>query len=216
MFKDKGKSLIIILFYLLLFLAFFLIKNKDQKDNKLINQLSLSQNLEENSIVEENYQASSPEDEEIYIHISGNVNYPGLVKMKAGQRLFDAIELAGGMTENADIDQINLSLILNDQDKIYIPAKGEIANFIQETASSLVNINTASKEELTSLSGIGDKTAEKIINYRQKTPFSKKEDLMNVPGIGENKYKEIEDNITIQKERQWQTKKILLTPLNLP
>lgn len=197
MFKDKGKSLIIILFYLLLFLAFFLIKNKDQKDNKLINQLSLSQNLEENSIVEENYQASSPEDEEIYIHISGNVNYPGLVKMKAGQRLFDAIELAGGMTENADIDQINLSLILNDQDKIYIPAKGEIANFIQETASSLVNINTASKEELTSLSGIGDKTAEKIINYRQKTPFSKKEDLMNVPGIGENKYKEIEDNITI-------------------
>lgn len=197
MFKDKGKSLIIILFYLLLFLAFFLIKNKDQKDNQLVNQLSLSQTLEENPSVEENYQAKSQEDEEIYIHISGKVNYPGLVKMKAGQRLFDAIELAGGMTEDADIDQINLSLILNDQDKIYIPAKGEIVSFIQGTASSLVNINTASKEELTSLSGIGDKTAEKIINYRQKTPFSKKEDLMNVPGIGENKYKEIEDNITI-------------------
>ncbi|WP_054251986.1 helix-hairpin-helix domain-containing protein [Neofamilia massiliensis] len=197
MFKDKGKSLLIILFYLLLFLAFFLIKNKNQSESKLTNQLSLSQNLEENPIVEENNQSSESENEDIYIHISGNVNYPGLVKMKAGQRLFDAIELAGGMTEEADIDQINLSLILNDQDKIYIPAKGEIANFIQEPATTLVNINTASKEELTSLSGIGDKTAEKIINYRQKTPFSKKEDLMNVPGIGENKYKEIEDNITI-------------------
>lgn len=197
MFKDKGKSLIIILFYLLLFLVFFLIKNRDQNNNQLTNQLSLSQNLDTNPIAEESNKESNLEDEEIYIHISGNVNYPGLIKMKAGQRLFDAIELAGGMTEEADIDQINLSLILNDQDKIYIPAKGELASFVQGPSSDLVNINTASKEELISLSGIGDKTAEKIINYRQQSPFSKKEDLMNVPGIGENKYKEIEDKITI-------------------
>lgn len=197
MFKDKGKSLIIILFYLLLFLIFFLIKDRDHSDNQITNQLSLSQNLEANQIAEEIKTESKLEGEEIYIHISGSVNYPGLIKMKAGQRLFDAIDLAGGMTEEADIDQINLSLILNDQDKIYIPAKGELASFVQGPSSDLVNINTASKEELISLSGIGDKTAEKIINYRQQSPFSKKEDLMKVPGIGENKYKEIEDKITI-------------------
>lgn len=197
MFKDKGKSLIIILFYLLLFLIFFLIKNRDHSDNQITNQLSLSQNLDANQIAEESKTESKLEDEEIYIHISGNVNYPGLIKMKAGQRLFDAIDLAGGMTEEADIDQINLSLILNDQDKIYIPAKRELASFVQGPSSDLVNINTASKEELISLPGIGDKTAEKIINYRQQSPFSKKEDLLNVPGIGENKYKEIEDKITI-------------------
>lgn len=197
MFKDKGKSLIIILFYLLLFLIFFLIKNRDHSDNQITNQLSLSQNLDANQLAEESKTESKLEGEEIYIHISGSVNYPGLIKMKAGQRLFDAIDLAGGMTEEADIDQINLSLILNDQDKIYIPAKGELASFVQGPSSDLVNINTASKEELISLSGIGDKTAEKIINYRQQSPFSKKEDLMNVPGIGENKYKEIEDKITI-------------------
>ena len=112
------------------------------------------------------------ENEEITIHIIGEVKYPGIVILKSGQRIVDAIEAAGGETEEADLNKLNLAQLLNDGDKIY---------------------------ELTSLPGIGESTAQKIIDYRkQNGKFKTIEDLKNVSGIGESKFDNIKDKITVR------------------
>lgn len=201
MLKNNKRTIIIILFYLFLFAIFYFVNNSDS-DSSIKNKLSFSssENSDEDDIVIDSKVENerTEEVEDIYIHISGQVNYPGLLKLKKGQRLYEAIELAGGMTEHADIDQINLSLVLNDQDKVYIPSIGEISKFLETNNNTeIININTATKEQLMMLSGIGEKTADSIIQYREENVFTKIEDLMNVPGIGETKFKKIEKNITI-------------------
>lgn len=190
--SDKKHIGIIILIYILLFLFFYFFKSNNE--NTFVNQLSQSPNTE---VQIENEEVLIEEEEEIFIHISGEVNYPGLIKLSKGQRLYEAIDIAGGMTEKADLNQINLSLVLNDQDKVYIPSKDENVNFIQTNSTPLININTASKEELMTLSGIGEKTANSIIEYREKNGFNKIEDIMNVPGIGEQKFLQIQEHINI-------------------
>ena len=190
--SDKKRIGIIILIYILLFLFFYFFKSNNE--NTFVNQLSQSPDTE---VQIENEEVLIEEEEEIFIHISGEVNYPGLIKLSKGQRLYEAIDIAGGMTEKADLNQINLSLALNDQDKVYIPSKDENVNFIQTNSTPLININTASKEELMTLSGIGEKTANSIIEYREKNGFNKIEDIMNVPGIGEQKFLQIQEHINI-------------------
>ena len=141
------------------------------------------------------------EKEEITIHIIGEVKYPGIVILKSGQRIVDAIEAAGGETEEADLNKLNLAQILNDGDKIYVPNKtDEIEDYKDTTGeSSTVNLNTATLEELTSLPGIGESTAQKIIDYRrQNGKFKAIEDLKNVSGIGESKFDNIKDKITVR------------------
>lgn len=190
--SDKKRIGIIILIYILLFLFFYFFKSNNE--NTFVNQFSQSPDTE---VQIENEEVLIEEEEEIFIHISGEVNYPGLIKLSKGQRLYEAIDIAGGMTEKADLNQINLSLVLNDQDKVYIPSKDENVNFIQTNSTPLININTASKEELMTLSGIGEKTANSIIEYREKNGFNKIEDIMNVPGIGEQKFLQIQEHINI-------------------
>ncbi len=143
------------------------------------------------------------EDEYIYVHIEGCVNNPGLIKTKYGTRLFELIEEAGGETEDADLTRINLSSIVNDEQKIVIPAKVVVNNENNneennKEESGVVNINTADKEKLTTLTGIGESTAEKIIKYREENGyFNSIEDIMNVSGIGESKFNSIKDDITV-------------------
>lgn len=140
------------------------------------------------------------EDEEITIHIIGEVKYPGIVILKSGQRIVDAIEAAGGETEEADLNKLNLAQLLNDGDKIYVPNKAdEIEDYKDTTGkSSTVNLNTATLEELTSLPGIGKSTAQKIIDYRkQNGKFKVIEDLKNVSGIGESKFDNIKEKIIV-------------------
>lgn len=189
--KEK-RFLYIILIYVIMFAAFLLIKKKKANLN-LSQQLDLSQNTNGSLVEIENAGVS----DEIYVHISGEVHYPGLVKLEKGQRLFEAIEIAGGMTDMADVNQINLSIILSDEDKIYIPKKGENSEFLTTNSQPLININTGSKEELMTLTGIGEKTAESIIEYRSKNRFEKIEDLKKVNGIGDQKFENIKDKITI-------------------
>lgn len=153
------------------------------------------------AVTQENEEVTEEENEEITIHIIGEVKYPGIVILKSGQRIVDAIEAAGGETEEADLNKLNLAQILNDGDKIYVPNKtDEIEDYKDTTGeSSTVNLNTATLEELTSLPGIGESTAQKIIDYRkQNGKFKTVEDLKNVSGIGESKFDNIKDKITVR------------------
>lgn len=150
------------------------------------------------------------ENKVILIHISGAVVKPGLIELPNGSRLIDAINAAGGSNPEADLNQVNLSRKISDEERIHIPKLGESAEILpllsqnppMESSGSLeqtskININTADKDQLMSLPGVGEKTADKIIMYRQTTPFTAIEDLMEVPGIGEKKFSELKDQISI-------------------
>ncbi len=141
------------------------------------------------------------EEEYIYVHIEGCVHEPGLIKAIKGIRLYELIELAGGETEEADLSKVNLASIVTDAQKIYIPQKIIYVETDEGISSiskdGIVNINTATSNELQTLSGIGPSMAARIIDYREKEGyFTKPEDIMNVSGIGEAKYNRIKDKIT--------------------
>lgn len=150
------------------------------------------------------------EEKMIYIDVGGEVNSPGLYCLPEGSRVNDAIIIAGGTTEMADLSEVNLAYILSDALKITIPKKenqvkkkkaviSKSINVSSNTSidSGKININTASKEQLKTLSGIGDSTADKIIKYREENgSFNNTDELKKVSGIGESKYNKIADNIT--------------------
>ena len=147
------------------------------------------------------------QEETITVHITGEIKYPGVVVLKNGDRIVDAIEAAGGETENADLDRVNLAYVLNDGDKIYIPNKNEeeeksniitTENEIGQEKKVTININTATLEELIKLPGIGEATANKIIEYRkQNGKFQNIEELKNVPGIGNSKFENLKNEIRV-------------------
>ncbi len=147
----------------------------------------------------------SKNDDRIGVYISGEVKNTGVYYLKKDSRITDLINICGGLTEEADVSKINPAQKLNDSDKIIIPKKEENLNTesIEDTNESdinvqeKININTATKDELTSLNGIGEATANKIINYRNKNKFKEIEDIMNVPGIGEAKFSNIKDYICV-------------------
>ncbi len=139
----------------------------------------------------------------VCVHVCGSVNHPGVYYLEEGARIHEAVELAGGMTENAAGDVINLAEIVSDGEKIYIPSEEEVAEGFsvtdpQEADDGLVNINTASLDELKKLPGIGDIKAEAIIAYREEAGrFDSIEDIMNVSGIKDSSYEQIKDYIKV-------------------
>lgn len=148
----------------------------------------------------------------VFIHVAGQVKNPGVYELQFGARVIDAVNMAGGPLDEADLDSLNLAKKLNDEEKVYVPKKGEsmpvsnnpataTANFSTSSAPAnlhKININTAGLEELKSLPGIGDVLAERIIEYRNANgPFKKIEDIMNVEKIGPKTFENIKDKITI-------------------
>ena len=142
------------------------------------------------------------------VYISGEINKPGVYQIKDGDRLEDLINEAGGLTDKASDKTLNLAQRLDDQMKIYIPNIDEenslenidpnqSASQSPSKTSELININTASKEELMTLPNIGDKRADSIIEYRNANKFEKIEDIKNVTGIGDKFYEALKDLITI-------------------
>lgn len=139
-------------------------------------------------------------EDNIIIDISGEIKNPGIYKMKGKVRLYEIIDKAGGLKEEANINSINQARYVKDGEKIIIPSSRNSQGMDKESISNennLVNINTASKEELLELPGIGEVTAEKIINYRDNNNFTKIEDLKNVNGIGTATYNKLKDLICV-------------------
>ncbi len=151
----------------------------------------------------------------IYVHVCGCVNNPGVYALTEEARVVDAVEAAGGLTLDADVTAVNLAVILEDEMRVYIPALSEAKEShlpVLSDASgndysldgqllaqtTLVNINTATVEQLTQLSGIGALRAADIIEYRNTYGnFDSIEDLMKVSGIKEGVFEKIKDQITV-------------------
>ena len=137
----------------------------------------------------------------IYVHICGEVNNPGVYELAEGSRIFEAVEAAGGFTEEAAQASLNLAQVISDEEQIVILTQDEAAEKARqerEQAAGIVNLNTASKEQLMTLTGIGESRAEDILRYRQESGgFQAIEEIMNVPGIKESAYLKIKDSITV-------------------
>ncbi len=143
----------------------------------------------------------------IGIHIGGQVKNPGFIWIEEGKRLYDALNYIGGALPEADLDMVNLSKILSDEEKIYIPQKGEdvsidMIEYSGTSGSAInkkININTASEAELSTLPGIGPALSKRIIDHRDSMGlFKSAEDIRDVSGIGEKRYDDIKDLITIK------------------
>lgn len=154
---------------------------------------------ERNALLSDEQKEESPEPQEIYVHVTGCVKRPGLYQCPVGTRVADVVDLAGGFTEEADVDYVNLAKKVRDEEKIHVPKPGETPVEVSETANggvTLININTASSKELEEIPGVGEKTAQRIIEYREIQPFGALEDIKNVPGIGDKKFEEMKNYIT--------------------
>ena len=141
--------------------------------------------------------------EKIFVHVCGAVNQPGVYEMLEGNRVFEAIELAGGFAEEAHQRAINLADKVIDGQQVFVPNHEEAATMPSQTAttqveSSLININTADVTRLQELSGIGEAKAQEILSYREKNGlFENIEEIQNVSGIGAKLYERIKENITV-------------------
>ena len=172
---------------------------------------------EESQIMDSNIQESKTEEEEelVIVHVTGEVKKPGVVRVKEGSRVEDIVKAAGGLTENADISNINLAYVVEDGTKIRIPSTDDekqeeyITQSIGEgiimqeesnnSRGSIVNINTANETELEELPGIGASIAGRIIEYRNKNgKFKSIEDIKNVTGIGDSKFEKIKESIRVK------------------
>lgn len=141
----------------------------------------------------------------VAVHVSGAVARPGVYELPEGSRANDAIAAAGGALEDADPNALNLARVLSDGEQVVVPTvqESEQQDYADATGqtsglSGKVNINTASAEQLDTLPGVGESTAQKIIDDREENgPFSSPEDLKRVSGIGEKKYEDLADLITV-------------------
>ena len=162
--------------------------------------------------------------EYVYVHVCGQVVSPGVYQLLKGRRVYEAVDLAGGCTEKGAPDCLNMAQEVTDGMKIQVPDEETARRLLEEQSAGagliqpsetglggigaaggqgtqpqpLVNLNTASKEQLMTLAGIGESRAEDIIRYREEYGgFQKIEDIMKVSGIKEAAFQKIKDSITV-------------------
>lgn len=136
----------------------------------------------------------------IMVHVAGAVNRPGLYRLSPDARVNDAIKAAGGATAEGDVNALNLAEKVKDGQKLTVPNRSASAQTANQntTGTAIVNINTASKETLMTLPGIGEVLAQNIIDYRTKNgPFSSTEEIKEVNRIGDKLYEQLKDRISV-------------------
>lgn len=189
----------VILIFIIVYMLFFKYDDFIVKDNDF-------QTIEDDIVMGNVSKNMEREISKIKVHITGEVKNSGIYELDEGARISDIIEKAGGITSEADLSKVNLAYQISDGQKIIIPSikQEDIGNYIIENSGENVlqeekngkdlkiNINTASVSDLMALPGVGKTTAEKIINYRNENgKFKNIEDIKNVSGIGESKYKQL-------------------------
>lgn len=146
------------------------------------------------------------EDATVFVYVCGAVETPGVYELQADARVFEAIRAAGGVTAEAAPDMVNQAEVITDGEQIYVPTAGEMQaqglgvgeTGAKGTDNGKVNINTASEEELMTLTGIGEAKAAAILKYREEHGrFESIEELMEIEGIKEGVFGKIKDDITI-------------------
>ena len=210
---NQKKLIFVIAVIIVAIIIYIIIQKQNNQLESSILENELIPYTEENNTIEKT--EINTQENEIIIHITGAINKEGVYTLKENSRISDAIDLAEGLREDADTSKINLAYPLEDGMKINIPSindknTNETEIYIstemetgnnkkEETINKKININTATKEELDTLPGIGESTAQKIINYRKENgKFSNIEEIKEVSGIGESKFEDIKDLIYCQ------------------
>jgi competence protein ComEA len=149
----------------------------------------------------------SPSPVVFVIHVAGWVRRPGVYELEQGDRVIDAIEAAGGPRRGAELDALNLAALVADAQQILVPKKAPAggraaappgAGGSSESPAGLVNLNTATAEELETLPGIGPVLASSIVEHREQNgPFTSVDQLLDVSGIGEQRLADIRDLVTV-------------------
>ena len=176
------------------------------KDEESLEELSVSaesETEEEGAVPQEEQEPA----ETVYVYVCGAVNAPGVYELKKDARVFEAITLAGGMTAEAAPEAVSQASTVADGEQIYVPTVREVQmqgsgveDIVTGNAdvSGKININTAGKEELMTLTGIGEAKAQSILDYREEHgQFGSIEDLMLIEGIKEGVFNKIKEDITI-------------------
>ena len=225
-FNKKNKIIIILGVLIIISLGIYFVYSKTDETQFFSYEDGIENTKDENNKSENNELNNKNEEKnKIVIDICGSIANEGILELDENSRISDAIEKAGGLKEGADLSQINLAFILSDGMKVYIPnikdkesdnknedktniyiTKESGVNTIVGTSENnnqisnmKININTADINELDKLPGIGDSTAQKIIDYRNENgKFNSIEDVKNVKGIGDSKFEKIKDFITIK------------------
>lgn len=219
-FKENRVIIVIISIIVIIFICvFFYTRSNLENEYTELNNYNILQN-------ETNTDLTDEENTKILVHVTGAVNTEGIVEIKEGGRIADAVEAANGFTADADISQINLAYELEDGQKIYIPRindskvtgeekvlqkeyvtdepgddiiiEDETSN-VKSKETEKININTADQSTLEKIPGVGESTAQKIIEYRKTNgKFKNIEDIKNVSGIGDSKFENIKEKICVK------------------
>lgn len=206
--NKKQKIIVVVLIIIMcIVIGYYIISKTEKYDYSDIEKISNI--IEEDQEVDDNIIENK-----IVIHITGEVEEEGVIELEKGARISDAIEEAGGTTEEADLSNVNLAYNLSDGQKVKIPninEKDEEIIVVEEKAGDYIiiegnkskeekiNINKAAQTEIETLPGIGPSTALKIINYRNEHgKFKNIEDIKNVSGIGDSKFENIKEYICVE------------------
>ena len=205
--KKQKIRVVVLIIIMCIVIGYYIISKTEKYDYSDIEKISNI--IEEDQEVDDNIIENK-----IVIHITGEVEEEGVIELEKGARISDAIEEAGGTTEEADLSNVNLAYSLSDGQKVKIPninEKDEEIIVVEEKAGDniiiegnkskeeKININKAAQTEIETLPGIGPSTALKIINYRNEHgKFKNIGDIKNVSGIGDSKFENIKEYICVE------------------
>ena len=190
--------------------GFFLLKPSSQtsvKESNLQTEVAVvSKDSSAEKEVKKEEKEESPEQDLITVDVKGAVKSPGIYDLPVGSRVHDAVQKAGGLTEEADSKSLNLAQKVSDEALVYVPTKGEEAASQQATSGTpsstskdkKVNLNKASLEELKQVKGLGGKRAQDIIDHREANgKFKSVDELKKVSGIGAKTIDKLKDYVTV-------------------
>ncbi|GIO22064.1 helix-hairpin-helix domain-containing protein [Oceanobacillus sp. J11TS1] len=185
-------------------IVFFVLMSKQESSSPISASLATSDSMESTETTSLGEESPKENQQAAVVDIKGEVMQPGVYEMEKGDRIQDIVERAGGFTENADLLQVNLAQIVQDEMVVLIPAVGQEADNASDSSLEAqandhkIKINTATSEELVQLPGIGPAKAEAIIEHRDNHGvFQQAEDLLEISGIGEKTLENLVEHIQV-------------------